>query len=108
MVRTTALVVLGSALVGMSRGAALGTAEEYASGAVHARIMEIKMVCDSSFQMVGLWFYANAFARHNGMLKLLPVKWIAHGIPSSPTLRVRMDSPLPSLETPTIPSGAIT
>ncbi|RVX70266.1 hypothetical protein B0A52_05599 [Exophiala mesophila] len=43
MVRTTSLVAVCSALVGMSRGAALGTAEEYASGAVHARIMGIKM-----------------------------------------------------------------
>jgi hypothetical protein len=36
-------LALCSALVGLSRAAALGSAEEYADGSVHARIMGMKM-----------------------------------------------------------------
>lgn len=36
--------LLASALVGLSTAAGAGSKEEYASGAVHHRIMEIKMV----------------------------------------------------------------
>jgi hypothetical protein len=45
MARLAALTVLCSALTGMSRAAALGSAEDYASGAVHAQIMALKVVC---------------------------------------------------------------
>lgn len=45
MTRIASLAVLCSALTGMSRAAALGSAEDYASGAVHAQIMAIKVVC---------------------------------------------------------------
>jgi hypothetical protein len=44
MVHLSSLSVLGSALVGLSNAAALGTAEEYADGSVHARIMAMKTV----------------------------------------------------------------
>jgi hypothetical protein len=44
MARITSLVTLCSALTGMSRAAALGSAEDYASGAVHAQIMALKVV----------------------------------------------------------------
>jgi hypothetical protein len=37
-------LALCSALVGLGRAAALGSAEEYADGSVHARIMGLKMV----------------------------------------------------------------
>ncbi|KAH6875747.1 hypothetical protein J4E91_002138 [Alternaria rosae] len=43
MVHVSSLSVLGSALVGLSNAAALGTAEEYADGTVHARIMGMKI-----------------------------------------------------------------
>ncbi|OAL52974.1 hypothetical protein IQ07DRAFT_347315 [Pyrenochaeta sp. DS3sAY3a] len=43
MVYKQSLAVLCSALVGLSNAAALGTAEEYADGTVHARIMGLKM-----------------------------------------------------------------
>lgn len=44
MVKGFSIIALCSALVGVSRGAELGTAEDYASGSVHARIMGMKMV----------------------------------------------------------------
>jgi hypothetical protein len=44
MVYARSLAVLCSALVGMSNAASLGTAEEYADGTVHARIMGLKVV----------------------------------------------------------------
>jgi hypothetical protein len=44
MARITSLVTLCSALAGMSKAAALGSAEDYASGAVHASIMALKVV----------------------------------------------------------------
>jgi hypothetical protein len=44
MVRISSITALCSALIGMSRAAALGSAEQYASGEVHAYIMGIKMV----------------------------------------------------------------
>lgn len=44
MVHLPSLTVLGSALIGATNAAALGSAEDYASGAVHAHIMGIKMV----------------------------------------------------------------
>lgn len=44
MVHLKSVVVLGSALIGLSNAAALGSKEEYDSGAVHAHIMGIKMV----------------------------------------------------------------
>lgn len=43
MVNFRCLAALGSALAGLSNAAALGTAEEYADGTVHARIMAMKM-----------------------------------------------------------------
>ncbi|KAF2854084.1 hypothetical protein T440DRAFT_496275 [Plenodomus tracheiphilus IPT5] len=43
MVYARSVAALCSAFVGLSRGAALGTAEEYADGSVHARIMGMKM-----------------------------------------------------------------
>ncbi|CAI6331729.1 unnamed protein product [Periconia digitata] len=43
MVNGFSFVALCSALLGVSRGAAMGSNEEYASGAVHARIMGMKM-----------------------------------------------------------------
>jgi len=42
MVHVSSLSIIGSALVGLSNAAALGTAEEYADGTVHARIMAMK------------------------------------------------------------------
>jgi len=48
MARVSALLALCSAFVGMSKAAALGSSEDYASGAVHAKIMAIKMVCNSA------------------------------------------------------------
>ena len=44
MTRITSLAALCSAFVGVSRAAALGSAEDYASGAVHAQIMALKVV----------------------------------------------------------------
>jgi hypothetical protein len=44
MTRIASLAALCSALTGMSRAAALGSAEDYASGAVHAQIMALKVV----------------------------------------------------------------
>ncbi|KAF1842957.1 uncharacterized protein K460DRAFT_136923 [Cucurbitaria berberidis CBS 394.84] len=43
MVHMHSLAVLCAAIVGMSRAAALGSAQEYADGSVHARIMGMKM-----------------------------------------------------------------
>jgi hypothetical protein len=39
--------LVGSAMFGMTAAAGAGSKEEYASGAVHHRIMEIKKVCPS-------------------------------------------------------------
>lgn len=44
MVQMLSLAAFCSSLVGLSSAAALGTAEEYADGSVHARIMGMKMV----------------------------------------------------------------
>lgn len=44
MVQMLSLAALCSSLVGLSSAAALGSAEEYADGSVHARIMGMKMV----------------------------------------------------------------
>lgn len=44
MVQMLSLAAFFSSLVGLSSAAALGTAEEYADGSVHARIMGMKMV----------------------------------------------------------------
>jgi hypothetical protein len=44
MVQMLPLAALCSSLVGLSSAAALGSAEEYADGSVHARIMGMKMV----------------------------------------------------------------
>jgi hypothetical protein len=44
MVQMLSLTALCSSLVGLSSAAALGTAEEYADGSVHALIMGMKMV----------------------------------------------------------------
>jgi hypothetical protein len=44
MVHVSSLSVLSLALVALSDAAALGTAEEYADGTVHARIMAMKTV----------------------------------------------------------------
>ncbi|KAH4412084.1 hypothetical protein HBH70_069750 [Parastagonospora nodorum] len=43
MARFPSIVILCSALTGLSRAAALGSAEDYASGAVHAQIMALKV-----------------------------------------------------------------
>ncbi|KAH8730088.1 hypothetical protein GQ44DRAFT_747098 [Phaeosphaeriaceae sp. PMI808] len=43
MARISSLMALCSTLLGMSNAAALGSADDYASGAVHAQIMAIKM-----------------------------------------------------------------
>lgn len=47
MVRFTSAGLLGSAMVGMTSAAGAGSKAEYESGAVHHRIMEIKMVRSS-------------------------------------------------------------
>ena len=44
MVQMLPLAALCSSLVGLGSAAALGSAEEYADGSVHARIMGMKMV----------------------------------------------------------------
>jgi hypothetical protein len=44
MVRCLAIAAVSSALVGVGYAAGQGSAEDYASGAVHAKIMAIKMV----------------------------------------------------------------
>lgn len=44
MVQMLSLAVFCSSLIGLSGAAALGTAEEYADGSIHARIMGMKMV----------------------------------------------------------------
>lgn len=44
MVQMLFLAGFCASLVGLSSAAALGTAEEYADGSVHARIMGMKMV----------------------------------------------------------------
>lgn len=44
MVQMLSFAAFCSSLVGLSSAAALGTAEEYADGSVHARIMGMKMV----------------------------------------------------------------
>ena len=44
MVRSLVLAAVASALAGLSHAAGQGSAEDYASGAVHAKIMAIKMV----------------------------------------------------------------
>lgn len=46
MVRITSIAAICSAFIDVSRAAGLGSAEDYASGAVHARIMGLKMVLD--------------------------------------------------------------
>lgn len=46
MVHIASVAAICSALVGVSRAAGLCSAEDYASGAVHARIMGLKMVRD--------------------------------------------------------------
>ena len=53
MVSTTSVSLLCSALVGLSSAAGAGSKEEYASGAVHHRIMEIKMVSRHAFCHLG-------------------------------------------------------
>ncbi|KLU85098.1 hypothetical protein MAPG_04130 [Magnaporthiopsis poae ATCC 64411] len=45
MVRATTVTALWSALAGLGGAAGAGSKEEYASGAVHERIMGIKMAC---------------------------------------------------------------
>lgn len=49
MVRINTLAVLGSAMVGVTSAAGAGSKEEYASGAVHAHIMGLKMVRTTPF-----------------------------------------------------------
>ena len=49
MVRLYELAIVGSGLLGLSNAAALGTAEEYADGTVHAMIMGMKMVSTRYF-----------------------------------------------------------
>jgi len=44
MVHVHSVAALCSAFVGLGRAAALGSAEEYADGSVHARIMALKTV----------------------------------------------------------------
>ena len=44
MVQLLSLATICSSLLGLSNAAALGSAEEYADGSVHARIMGMKMV----------------------------------------------------------------
>lgn len=45
MARVATFAALCSAIFGTSSAAALGSAEDYASGAVHAQIMAMKVVC---------------------------------------------------------------
>jgi hypothetical protein len=45
MVRISSLAVAGSAMVGLTSAAGAGSKAQYQSGEVHARIMDIKMVC---------------------------------------------------------------
>lgn len=78
MVQIKAVAALCSAFVGMSRGAALGTAEEYADGSVHARIMGMKMVC---FEL-HLRIPVTDMFRHNGTLSSHPARWTARDIPN--------------------------
>lgn len=44
MIRNGVIGLIGFALAGCANAAGAGSKEEYASGAVHHRIMEIKMV----------------------------------------------------------------
>lgn len=44
MVRATSIAALCSSLISLSHAAGQGSAEDYASGAVHAKIMALKMV----------------------------------------------------------------
>jgi hypothetical protein len=44
MVRNGVIGLIGFALTGCANAAGAGSKEDYASGAVHHRIMEIKMV----------------------------------------------------------------
>lgn len=54
MVRISSLAVAGSALVGMTSAAGAGSKAQYQSGEVHARIMDIKMVC-RHWRSIGPW-----------------------------------------------------
>ena len=49
MIKMLSLAALCSSLVCLSSAAALGSAEEYADGSVHARIMGMKMVSSSRY-----------------------------------------------------------
>lgn len=112
MVFLTSLSALGSAaaLVGLSNAAALGTAQEYEDGTVHARIMGMKMVSILLYFLTP-WAIgvvgANVMVRLSGMLNSLRGKWTARGIPSWATRRVRMASLLRYRATITIRSSAI-
>ncbi|KAH8639556.1 hypothetical protein IG631_07326 [Alternaria alternata] len=94
MVHVPSLSVICSALVGLSNAAALGTAEEYADGTVHARIMAMKTAqwdaeiasgemdstrypelgytsCENGFAAAIPGDFNNTFKCHNvGLLKL--------------------------------------
>lgn len=59
MVHARSVAALCSVFVGLSRGAALGTAEEYADGSVHAKIMGMKMV--RSHDILDLFVVADGF-----------------------------------------------
>jgi hypothetical protein len=52
MARISSFVALCFALIGSSRAAALGSAEDYDSGAVHAQIMALKTVCFHTQQLI--------------------------------------------------------
>lgn len=54
MVRISSLAVAGSVMVGLTSAAGAGSKAQYQSGEVHARIMDIKMVC-RHWPPIGLW-----------------------------------------------------
>lgn len=104
MARVATFAALCSAILGTSRAAALGSAEDYASGAVHAQIMAIKVVCTRC--PVRLFILTPC--RLSGMLRLLREQWTARSIQSSGTPLVKMALLLRFLVIPTIPSSATT
>ena len=111
MVRLTqylgTLALLCSAVVGKEINL-LGVAEseEYASGAVHARIMKIKMVWLHSRRLKQT--RANTCDRTNGLESLLEVRWTAQGIQNLDTPSVSMVLPLLFLAIRTTHSDAKT
>ena len=110
MVRLYELAIVASGLLGLSNAAALGTAEEYADGTVHAMIMGMKMVSTpvDLLLLALLVIRTNIRSRHSGMLNSPRARWRARDIRSWGIHLVRTVSRLRSQGTLTTRSSATT